>query len=326
MISIIVPVYNSENYIKKCLKSLLEQTESNYEIIVIDDGSTDKSKSVCVELQKKSNKIKLYSQDNAGVSNARNYGISQAIGDYVMFVDSDDWIEPDLLISAEKYIKKCSPDVIVYGIKYMEGDKCVYDSSTTKVECFEQNQVKKCIVDLYHTGVIASSVNKVYKKTMLKNIQFDEKLKYGEDLKFNMSVFANVKSIVNMPKAFYFYNRHENSLSTNIDARQIKEMLSLYHESEKFFHNLDIGVQKKNELLERHYFEYLYPYHISLLAKQKNMSMKEKGELIQEILNTDYLKYVKALEKKGVFQKLLMCKNSMIIIGYCKLLSLIQKK
>lgn len=326
MISIIVPVYNSENYIKKCLESLLEQKESNYEIIVIDDGSTDKSKSVCAELQKKSDKIKLYSQDNSGVSNARNYGVSQANGDYVMFVDSDDWIEPDLLISAEEYIKKCNPDVIVYGIKYIDGGKCSYDSSTTKVECFEQNQVKEYIVDLYHTGAIASSVNKIYKRTIVKNVQFDEKLKYGEDLKFNMCVFENVKSIVNMPKAFYCYNRHENSLSTNIDARQIKEMLSLYHESEKFFHNLDIDVQKKNELLERHYFGYLYPYHISLLAKQKNMSMKEKGELIQEILNTDYLKYVKDLEKKGVFQKLLVCKNSILIIEYCKLLSLIQKK
>lgn len=326
MISIIIPMYNSENYIEKCLESLLAQTDSEYEILVIDDGSTDNSKSICTELQRKCDKIKLYSQNNSGVSNARNFGISKATGDYIMFVDSDDWVELDLLVSAEEYIQKYSPDVLIYGIKYMKGDKCSFNSSTDRIECFEYNQVKEYIIELYRTGAIASSVNKIYKRTVLKNIQFDEGLKYGEDLKFNMCVFQNVKSIVNMPQAFYCYNRHENSLSTNIDARQIKEMLSLYCESKMFFHNLDIDEQKKNELLERHYFGYLYPYHISLIAKQKSMSMKEKGKLIQEILNTDYLEYVKNLKKRGVFQNLVMSKNSVLIIGYCNLLSVIQKK
>lgn len=326
MFSIIVPMYNSEKYIKKCLESLLSQSVDDYEILIVDDGSNDSSKNICMEYQRKNGKIKVYSQENGGVSKARNFGISKAKGDYIIFVDSDDWVDNNLLETIKLYIDQYTPDILIYGIKYIQENKVQFDSSKEEAICMEQNQIKEYITNLYEVGAISSSVNKVYKREVLRNSCFDESLKYGEDLKFNMRVFGSVKSIINIPKALYYYNKHENSLTTNIDKQQIREMLSLFQLSKEFFESIEIEKQRQDELLIRHYFEYLYPYYISEIANMKTMRIKEKNMLIQKIINADYLGYIKNLEKKGTFQKLVMSKNSILIIGYCNLLSLIQKK
>ena len=102
MISIIIPVFNAEAYLYRCLKSIQEQTNKNFEVIIIDDGSTDQSINICQEFTEKDNRFKVYQKENGGVSSARNMGLNHAIGDFIFFADADDWISPDFLNMTEE--------------------------------------------------------------------------------------------------------------------------------------------------------------------------------------------------------------------------------
>ena len=115
IITIIIPVYNSEKYLEKTIKSILEQTYNNYELILIDNGSTDNSAEICKKYQEKDERVKFYIQSKKGVSNARNRGIEKATGEFICFVDSDDYIEKDMLNSYMDIYIKYKPDLIVSG-------------------------------------------------------------------------------------------------------------------------------------------------------------------------------------------------------------------
>ena len=115
--SLVLPVYNVEPYIRRCVNSILEQKFDNYEIILVDDGSTDDSGKICDELQKTSEKIRTYHKSNGGLADARNYGMDRACGKYIIFIDSDDWISEELLLFAYAHLEKSNVDVLKYGFQ-----------------------------------------------------------------------------------------------------------------------------------------------------------------------------------------------------------------
>lgn len=124
MVSAIVPVYNSETYIEECLKSILKQTYSNFEIVVVNDGSTDSSEEIILSLQKENpNTIKYVKQENSGVGQARNTGITNALGDYIVFVDSDDRIKEDYIETLVSEIENKKQDIVCSGEKYFDTEK-----------------------------------------------------------------------------------------------------------------------------------------------------------------------------------------------------------
>lgn len=196
--SIIIPVYNAEKYIEKCINSILEQTYKNIEIIVVDDGSTDNSYYICRSL--KNDQIKIISTDNLGVSNARNIGIQNATGDYLIFVDCDDWLEDtaiqhffeifnnsknnyDLIISEMALIKDTMKKI----------NKCNMANNDYEIE----DLFSKLLKNKKSIERINSVCGKAYKMDIIKNnnIRFDENIQIGEDLLFNIKYLKNVKNI-----------------------------------------------------------------------------------------------------------------------------------
>ncbi|MEH7129309.1 glycosyltransferase family 2 protein, partial [Neobacillus drentensis] len=213
-ISIIVPVYNVEKYIRRCLDSILAQTFSDFELLLIDDGSTDNSGTICDSYAKQDSRIKVIHMKNGGVSNARNKGISLAHGDYVMFCDSDDYVENNWCCQLYEAINHNRKTLPVCGIRF------VYNIREPKKEVkkafFERKSYEKGkYFETYKKGLSGSLCCKIYdRKTIVENsIYFDVTVNRGEDLLFNLSYMDHMDSFVAIPFITYNYvHSNENSL------------------------------------------------------------------------------------------------------------------
>lgn len=234
-VSIIVPVYNKEKTIRKCLDSLTEQTLSEIEIIVVNDGSTDKSQEVIAQYQKKyPHLIFINSRKNEGIGKTRNKGLQKAKGKYVGFVDSDDYVEKDMY---EKYYtfaekKKLS---MVTGHYYKENEKG--ETFLFETPLFEMSNVHKnpdlLLFDDY------GPCNKIFLREMLTEyqIQFEENLKY-EDMPFVMKALYHARKVGHIEKPYYHYVIHEQSETTVMDKRvfdifKIMDIINIYYKNEK---------------------------------------------------------------------------------------------
>lgn len=205
MVSVIIPIYNTESYLEKCLESIRNQTYANIEVIMVDDGSTDSSKIIANVFVEKDSRFHLFSQRNAGVSAARNYGLDLAQGEYILFVDSDDWLEPQMV------------ERLVYNMnEYNTGISCCqYDRG----RCFtgEKTEIwnKEIMLQnfLIHKQINGSLVNKLFRKELIKNNRLDESIKYGEDALFLWKSLLNIDSIVVSPDILYHVTLHDDSAS-----------------------------------------------------------------------------------------------------------------
>lgn len=168
IITVIIPVYNSEKYLEKTIKSILEQTYNNYELILIDNGSTDNSAEICKKYQEKDKRVKFYIQSKKGVSNARNMGIEKATGEFICFVDSDDYIEKDMLNSYMDIYIKYKPDLIVSGF-FSEVEDIDGKVQMDEIYCDDKNypnieEIKKDFVTLWDKHLLYNIWNKMYKR------------------------------------------------------------------------------------------------------------------------------------------------------------------
>lgn len=203
--SIIVPVYNVETYLKRCLDNLKNQTYNNFEVLLIDDGSTDKSGLICDEYSSRDKRFKVYHKENEGVSSARNLGISEASGDYITFVDSDDWIDITYLSFVTELLEEANPDLLVNSFNRADDKSIKYiDLSSKNRKHFSGYEAlyEMCVGNYFGWEPVA----RFYKTNKLNNVRFDEKIKYGEDLLFNY-IFLKQKNItiIYEPVAKYNY-------------------------------------------------------------------------------------------------------------------------
>lgn len=228
LISIIVPVYNSQKYIKNCVASILNQSYKEWELILVDDGSKDCSGEICESFAKKNNKIHVCHKTNGGVSSARNVGIHVAQGDRVMFLDSDDELEVNTLELLNNVLNEYDYDVVCWALR---------TNSTKFPQYFPLSETKtyaKCgDLDLLDdlrcrafTGIDRQGkkdhsmhfiVTKLIRRSLLLNhhIQFDESLKYHEDTLFTIDVLENATSIAAINEFLYIRNEHEGSASVS---------------------------------------------------------------------------------------------------------------
>lgn len=208
-ISIIIPFYNVEKYFAKCLDSVLNQTHQNLEIILTDDGSTDKSSQIAKSYAKKDSRIKIIHQKNQGQSAARNAGLRAATGDFISFIDSDDEIKPDFI----KNLLSAYDDSVaisVCGIHYkrlkVNTSENVYISPLRprkKTESFKAYILYLLAID----GRMYSSVNKLYRANVAKTIRFDESINFAEDTKFVLDYLKNSTGEIRfILKPLYIYN------------------------------------------------------------------------------------------------------------------------
>lgn len=209
-VSIIVPVYKVEQYIHVCVDSILNQTFSNFELILVDDGSPDNCPAICDEYAKNDSRIRVIHKDNGGISSARNAGLSAATGKYIMFCDSDDYVSPIWCESLYEQICK-SPDACIYSNIIRVNDAC--KQSPFNAACEEQ----VLQTDYYHaftSGLSAYVWNKIYSAEVIRSnaLSFDETKRLAEDVDFNLKYLQYCDGYIYIPKQTYAYVQHDGSV------------------------------------------------------------------------------------------------------------------
>lgn len=206
--SLIIPVYNAAAYLHRCIESVLSQTISNFELILVNDGSTDSSLEICLEYEKKDKRIKVINKLNGGVSSARNFGISESRGSFICFIDSDDFLEDDFL---ESFKHSDGIDLFSQGCtsEYMD------QPSTCTTHTIEKTCNKaEAITELINTGLIMTPWAKLYSASIIKtyNLRFNEKHSYAEDRLFNVD-YLRYCTTFQISKAHKYHYTHDNPIA-----------------------------------------------------------------------------------------------------------------
>lgn len=227
MVSIIVPVYKAEQYIDRCIKSILSQTFQDYELILVDDGSPDNCGKICDEYAKKDKRIKVVHKKNEGVSAARNIGIELSKGEYIVFCDSDDYVHPqwcELLVDA---IEKNIDSFVVCSYRKVNND-------TLEPEpCKKNENVSKAVsyYEIFKLGISGGVWNKVYKSSIIKdsNIRFDPDVPIGEDALFNSEYMKHCQNCILINKELYYYFENEKSAMGKYYINWLKYHLDVFY-------------------------------------------------------------------------------------------------
>ena len=242
LVSIIVPVYNVEKYIDKCLNSLVNQTLKNIEIIVVNDGTKDNSQKIIDKYTKKYSFIRSYIKENGGLSSARNYGLKHAKGEYIAFVDSDDFVDKNMFEQMYLYAKNNKYDIVVCDTINVYNDKQSYRISNLK---YSDDDVKNYIISPPMACI------RIYKKNIFEKVSFKEGILY-EDLNLTPSLVQYTKKIGFINKGYYYYYQRINSIMKQTNFNE--KLLDIF---EVLNNNYDLLYNSYPEEIE-----YLYITHL----------------------------------------------------------------
>ena len=281
-VSIIVPVYNVENYLEKCLDSLVNQTLKDIEIIIVNDGSPDNSQEIIDKYAKKYKNIKAYKKVNGGLSDARNYGLKKATGEYIAFLDSDDYVSTDMYKKMYEKAVSGNFDMVVCDINYVyensEEVKIAY--SNLKIDTTD---IKNAMINIY-----PAAWNKIFKKKLFQNgIEFKKGV-WFEDVEFIYRLLPHIKTIGVIHEPFNQYLQRPGSITNSIDKR-------IYHYIDNW--NGIVKYYQENNFYDKYYHELEYSYVRYLYATFVKQASKYNYE--------DYLKAVDIAIKnvKNTFPK-----------------------
>jgi glycosyltransferase involved in cell wall biosynthesis len=274
--SIIIPVYNREHFVRRCIDSVLTQSSSDYEILIVDDGSTDSTWSVLNEYESKNECVKIFHKDNGGVSSARNLGLVNANGEYIVFVDSDDWVAQGYLEYLETVLTSSEIDGIIL-------DYYVDSPGAGPVKAHSTASLPREIGaleyrNMFLSGAIKNSMwDKVIRRDVfLKgNIHFPEHISLCEDAVVTASIGNFIESLKVTNKAFLHYVENRGSLSRDVTkvstVHQIFEALDVM---EKVFHDSNSNVIKVNEMKLRQLFYYVMTLKIGCSLERNKILHK----------------------------------------------------
>lgn len=287
LISVIIPVYNVEKYLDECIESITNQTYKNLEIVLVDDGSIDNSGKICDEYAKKDNRIKVIHKENKGVSSARNEGLKKSSGNWISFVDADDWLENDFCITLLNKAIETKADIALCGYNR------IVNGNTEKINPSDK--------DLFFSSeeYLVKSLNpqtgfgfchmKLIKREILKNIIFNENIVVGEDALFNMTIAKNINKAIFVEKALYNYRVNSQSVVRRYDKNYAnKYLLAMQvvkrYLFEEYSNNVDI---------QQNYYNFV-AYHVLLIAVNYCYHPHNKGinnkKLLKEICNHEEFK------------------------------------
>lgn len=251
MVSVIIPVYQAEKYIRGCIESVQNQTYQDLEIIVVNDGSTDATYDIIKEIATTDKRIIIVNQDNKGVSEARNVGIESANGEFITFVDSDDKIEPELCENLVNVMIEKNTDVVISGISIIKKNqiRIITENKLQKYNKVEMLQKYEVHANSYiYQNVLA----KLYRTEILKQCKFNKDIRLGEDLLFNYQVFAYVSNICIIPYSGYKYLLNQQSATHRFDSDDFETQKAVRKYESKFY--LDaLGGQEISQIIEKRY-------------------------------------------------------------------------
>lgn len=287
LISVIVPIYNVENYLVKCIESIINQTYSNLEIILVDDGSPDNCHIICDEYAKRDSRIRVIHKKNGGLSDARNAGLDIATGEYIGFVDSDDYISLHFYQRLMNVMEISDSDIVECGIKKFKNTDKIYDIENNKLDFITFNTYE-AMEDLILNNILSVTVwNKLYKREIIDKLRFKVG-KTNEDDFYTYLAFDNANKISKLDEELYYYLQREDSImGKSYKLNRLDEIEAKYERLkfiEKNYKNL-ILLAKMDVM-----FGCLYAYQQLLLTGQKTDIKKGKAILnkyIEKILFTE---------------------------------------
>lgn len=329
-ISIIVPAYNSEKNIECCIKSIEKQTYKNLEIIIINDGSKDNTRSICEKMQKQYNNIILINQENAGVSASRNVGIDKATGKYIMFVDSDDFIEANTLEVMLRYNEE-EADLTIANYKKYYSENNIINNVSVEEKKYNKKEFLDYFWDLYYANLINSPCFRIYKKDIIKknNINFNLNYELGEDLIFNLQYLDKCENIYILKEYLYNYRYSINSLTTKYRENYLEIQMKLSEYIKEFLINNNAYNSKNEKQMNKNICNIIISSIQSLFLPSSGLSRKEKRRIIKRYLNLKEIELFDIVEYESnrlkFIKKIIVAKKTNTIIIYSEIKELLKK-
>ena len=289
-ISVIIPVYNVEKYLPRCLDSLLAQTFTDFEAICVNDGSPDGSQAILDEYAQKDSRIKIINQENQGLSMARNNGMQNVTGEYIYFLDSDDCIHPQTLEIAYYFITKHNADMVCFDFIKNKYDG-LPDTSSIKIEDIKYHITDKPLYFKQKEYKIRTGVwTKIYKKEILEGLKFIPHIQF-EDYPHNLAILARSPKTVILNEKLYFYTFNENSISHSIiKPKQIKD----YHTGVNFIYETYHKAELKAE------YRYVCHRYIPNILKQQLKRCWNADKKIRPEMFKVFAEELRDLKAKGM--------------------------
>lgn len=326
LFSVVVPVHNVDKYLGRCIYSVLEQTYPYYEIILVDDGSVDASGAICDRYAKLDDRIKVFHQENQGQIFARINGINGATGDYYLFLDGDDYWEPDLLDTVYNAIQYLNCDMVIYNFK-----RVTQTSETINIPVFENGTIfdmdNKEV--LFEELIKGNRLNHIWAKAVSRDImdtreyQRYKNLKHAGDLLLSLPLLYNAKRILYLSKPMYNYRMTPGGITHTFHTQKIKDVTMVWSKVRKYMNQLNMRQKNYLELYYQTYVKNLLTYVISLC--QSNINYKAKLDILHKIrkykLYHDAIPYMKK-SKLTKHQKILFflfqrkCDELLILYSY----------
>ncbi len=287
LISVIVPVYNTQEYFLRCLASLEEQTYSDLEIVLVDDGSTDDSGRLCDEAAQNDPRVHVIHQDNKGLSAARNAGLDLSSGDYITFLDSDDWLDPDCLNSLAKGITAENGDVSMCRLARVKSE----DDAVPEIDEWERSFMRDeglAFIDRYLPGLMAVSCGKLYKKTLFAGLRFPDGRYHEDEFTTYRLLFAAERMVI-LNRMLYFHRLREMSITQGaLTFSKARDAVEALLERGNFFlsHDLPDLAGSAHRYMFHLYRDYSRKLQGKLLTEEAK-SWNQLGRAVYETLKKE---------------------------------------
>lgn len=330
-ISIIMPVYNVKDYLKKAVDSVLNQSFDDFELYLVDDGSTDNSGAICDELKEKDDRIKVIHQTNQGAHNARNNALKLVTGTYVCFFDSDDYIEKDMLLDLYNIATKYNSDLVISGFyinTYYDDDNYItlnyIPNIENDVENYNKLDFRKLAYKNFDRNMFYSPWNKLYKLSHLRDHNITFPITYRDDFPFVLSVIRDIENVTYTKKQYY------NFIRKRAESETQKYVATLYEKrEEEHKYMIDLysywGMTDDNnsmEMISRRYIDRLIECMVNLFNKKCTLSNVEKRDLIKKYLqNENVVECLKSAKPKKLYLKLMYIPIKMKSVNLCYLMA-----
>lgn len=293
LVSVIVPVYNVERYLHKCIQSIVNQSYKNLEIILVDDGSTDMSRGICQSFAQKDKRIFIECKKNGGLSSARNYGLEKAKGEYVCFIDGDDYVHPDMIKILYKEICNSGEDFVYCQYqKVNENEEYYFEELAQQYTTVVQSKKEAFHVLLSEELEIKLAWNKLYKKSLFNDVKYKEGYLH-EDEYIIHHLLNKVEKIKKINLKLYYYIQREGSIMSSLSIKRMTDTIEAYEDRIKLIKN------------EPELSEFLYMSMLTLLSlcktlyiKMKNGMNQEDTEIANKILKSTFKKWYECIPTK----------------------------
>jgi glycosyltransferase involved in cell wall biosynthesis len=307
LVSIIIPVYNAERFLKESIESVLSQTYRNIEVILVNDGSVDSSRTICEEYKFKDPRIKVIHQENLGPSSARNAGILLSKGDYMQFVDADDKIN-STMVEELLLASKTGVDLVL----------CGYCSHTTKTcnvipdneGVFSLSEFTGFFSELFKKTLINSPCNKLYQSNVIREnkLMFPLDINIGEDLLFNIDYLRNCKKVFLLKSPLYHYYKLENfsSLTKLYKRNYFENRKAIFKRLNNFIEEYAKDISLYNDLIDMVFSKYVLSSITNLFHKDAGLNRKKRKEQLIKIVEDQWVSRNIRKIKKNTFEGILI--------------------